>query len=172
MLFQAFGDVVRVKDGVFGGLGQARPAHCGDIGPGNREDARAAPRRGRDCADRILAAQIYHGMAGQEVHQMFGYGNWSHARPAAAVRDAEGLVQIQMAHVGPDVGRPAETNLRVEVRAVHIDLPAVGVNDFADFFDRFFEHAVRRGIGDHERCEIVLLRLGFGAEVLQRSDPP
>ena len=74
---------------------------------------------------------------------MFCYANRPHARAAAAVRDAEGLVQVQVADVRPDLSWPAEPDLRVQVRAVHIDLPAVGVNDFADLLDRFLEHAMR-----------------------------
>ena len=56
----------------------------------------------------------------------------AHARAAAAVRDAERLVQVEVADVGADVARPAEPDHRVHVRAVHVDLPAVLVDDRAD----------------------------------------
>ena len=45
---------------------------------------------------------------------------------------------------------PAQADLRVHVRAVHVDLAAVRVNDLADVLDAFFEHAVRGGVGDHQ----------------------
>ena len=60
---------------------------------------------------------------------------------------------------------PAEADLRVHVRAVHIDLPAVGVDDFADFPDGFLEHAVRGRIRDHQAGKVLLVRLGLGAQV-------
>jgi len=61
---------------------------------------------------------------------------------AAAVRNAKRLVQIHVAHVRADVPGPAQPNLRVQVRAVHIDLSAVGMDDFANLPDRFLKHAV------------------------------
>ena len=98
----------------------------------------------------FFAAEIHHRMAGQELHQVLRHADRAHARAAAAVRDAEGLVQVHVAHIGADVAGPAEADLRVQVRAVHIDLPAVGVDDFADLADGFLEDAVRGRIGDHQ----------------------
>ena len=109
--------------------------------------------------------QVHDCMAGQKLHQVFRHADRPHARAAAAVRDAKRLVQIHVAHVGPDVPGPAEADLRVQVCAVHIDLPAVGVDDFADLADGFLEHAVRRGIGHHQRGQVRLVRLGLGAQV-------
>ena len=56
----------------------------------------------------------------------------SHAGPAAAMRDAESLVQIEMADVGAVVAGPAEPDLRVQIGAVEINLSAVGVHDLAN----------------------------------------
>ena len=75
---------------------------------------------------------------------MLRHADRAHARTAAAVRDAERLVQVEMADVGADVARPAEADHRVHVRAVHVDLAAVLVHDLADLADRLLEHAVRR----------------------------
>ena len=52
--------------------------------------------------------------------------------PAAAVRDAEGLVQVQVRHVGAELARLGQADQRVQVRAVHVHLPAVRVDDLAD----------------------------------------
>jgi hypothetical protein len=82
-------------------------------------------------------------VAGQKFDEMLSNADWSHAGAATAVRDAEGFVQIEVANVRAHVGGTAETDLRVEIRAIHIDLAAVGVDDFANFFDGFFEDAVR-----------------------------
>jgi hypothetical protein len=61
-----------------------------------------------------------------------------HARSATAVRNTKRSVKIQVAHLYADLSRPAEPDLRVEVGAVHLDLPARGVNDRANFLDRGF----------------------------------
>ena len=52
------------------------------------------------------------------------------------------LCKIQMANVGAVIARAAKTDLRVHVRAIHINLAAVGVNDFANFANRRLENAV------------------------------
>ena len=51
---------------------------------------------------RIFAAEIDHRMAGQKFNEMFRHANRPDARPAAAVRNAKRLVQIQMADVRAD----------------------------------------------------------------------
>ena len=51
----------------------------------------------------------------------------AHARSAAAVRDAEGLVQVQVADVGAEVAGPRHPDHGVHVGAVEVDLAAVPV---------------------------------------------
>ena len=58
-----------------------------------------------------------------------------------------------------------QADLRVHVRAVHVNLAAVRVDDFANLADGFLEHAVRARIGDHQARQIIFVRLGFGAQV-------
>ena len=89
----------------------------------------------------------------------------SHARAAAAVRNAKRLVQIEMTNIRADVARPAEADLRIHVRAVHVNLAAMRVHDFANFADGRFENAVRGRIGHHERAEIILVLIRFGAQI-------
>ena len=90
----------------------------------------------------------------------------AHAGAAAAVRNAERLVQVQMRDVGADLRDPADADQRVEIGAVQIDLPAVLVDDRADVPDRRLEHAVRRGVGDHQRREVGV-RGRLGAQVVE-----
>ncbi len=104
-------------------------------------------------------------MARQKLDQMFRHADRPDARPAAAVRNAKRLVQVQMAHVRADVRRPAQADLRVHVRAVHVNLSAVGVDDFANLLDRLLKHAVRGGIRDHQAGEVLLVRLGLGPQI-------
>ena len=46
------------------------------------------------------------------------------AGAAAAVRDAEGLVQVEVRDVGAELARPGQADQRVEVGAVDVDLAA------------------------------------------------
>ena len=69
------------------------------------------------------------GFAGQELREVRRHADRAHARTAAAVRDAERLVQVQVTDVGADVAGAAQADLRVHVRAVHVDLAAVLVDD-------------------------------------------
>src|SRR2546427_12951884 len=86
-------------------------------------------------------------------------------RAAAAMRHAEGLVQMKKANARADITRPAETHLRVHVGAIHIDLPAVLMNDFANIADGLFEDAMSGRISDHEGGEALAMRFGFGFEI-------
>ena len=107
-------------------------------------------------------AAIGRGMARQERRQMRLDADRSHAGAAAAMRNAEGLVQIEMADIGAVIAGPRQPDLRIHVGAVEIDLPAMAMHDVADLADVLLEHAVGGGIGDHDGGEIfgVLRRLG------------
>ena len=94
-----------------------------------------------------------------------------HPRPPAAMRDAEGLVQVQMADVRPEVPRPRQPDQRVHVRPVEIDLPAVRVRDLADLPHRLLEHPVRRRIGHHARRQARPVLLRLRPEVLEVHVP-
>lgn len=52
------------------------------------------------------------GVAGQEGGEVLGHTNGAHTRPAATVRDAEGLVQVEVAHVGTDPPGARQGHLR------------------------------------------------------------
>ena len=72
-----------------------------------------------------------------------------------------------MTDVGPDVARPAESHLRVHVRAVHINLSAVFVHDLADPTHAFLEYAMGRRVGDHQSSQLFPMFLRLGFEVAQ-----
>ena len=93
------------------------------------------------------------------------HADGAHAGATAAVRDGEGLVQVQVAHVGADVAGAAEADLGVHVGAVHINQPAVLVDDAADVLDGFLEDAVGGGVSHHERGEFGAVLLSLGPEV-------
>ena len=73
-----------------------------------------------------------------------------HAGPAAAMRNAKGLVQVDVADIGAVVAGAGESNLRIEVCAVEINLAAVMMHDLTNSANFGFEHAVSRWISDHD----------------------
>ena len=112
------------------------------------------------------AAAVAEGMARQIGRQMRLDADRAHARAAAAMRNAERLVQVEMADIGAVIAGPRQPDLRVHVGAVEIDLSAMAVNDVADLADMLLEHAVRRGIGDHDGGEVVAVLVRLGAEIV------
>ena len=66
---------------------------------------------------------------------MSTYRDGADAGAAAAVGDAERLVQVEMADVGAELAGLGQPDHRIEVCAVDVDLPAVLVHDLADLAD-------------------------------------
>jgi hypothetical protein len=113
----------------------------------------------------LRAAGLDHGVAGQERCQMFGDADRTHARSAAAMRNRKSLVQVQMADIRTDVSRAGQADLRVHVGTIHVNLAAIGVDDAGDFVDAFFIDTVGARVGDHQTGKVVLVLLGFLAQV-------
>lgn len=106
-------------------------------------------------------------MIGNERRQMRANTDRPHARPATAVGNAESLVQVHVRHVGADVRRPRQPDLGIEIGAVHVHLPAVLVDNFADLADTLLIHAVSRWIGRHQARQLVPRRGSLGFQVVQ-----
>src|SRR3954468_18402239 len=104
-------------------------------------------------------------MIWEERREMRSYADRAHARAAAAMRNAEGLVQIEMADIGAVIAGPRQADLRIHVGAVEIDLAAMAMDDTADVTNVLLEHAVRRGIGDHDGRKLLRMPFGLGLEV-------
>ena len=168
MRTQALGDVVGRENRVFGRGGEAARAHHRDIHPRDRQDRSRTVRRGGNGVDALFAAHIAGALVvGQERREMRADCNRAYARAATAVRNAEGLVQIQMRNVAAELPRCRQPDHRVHVGAIHIDLAAMRMHDFTDFTHMRFEHAVRRRIGDHDRGKVSGVPVGLGFQVGQ-----
>src|SRR6185437_12049323 len=100
-------------------------------------------------------------MTREEGREMLAHPDRSHAGAAAAMRDAEGLVQIEMADIGAVIAGPRQPDLRIQVGAVEIDLSAMAMDDVADLANLLFEHAMGRGISDHDRRKRLRMRFGL-----------
>jgi hypothetical protein len=97
-----------------------------------------------------------HDRTGQERSQMRLDAHRTRARPSAAVRGREGLVQIEMADVEAEISGSREAEDRVEVGPVHVDLHALGVAHLRDLVDARLEQAERVGLRDHERGHVLV----------------
>ena len=129
----------------------------------------ALPYGAAETGRRVIGSWLLvnGGDAGEELGQMLRHADRADARAAAAVRNAESLVQIEVANIGADIARAAKADLRVHVRAIHVNLAAVVVHDLADFADGGFKNAVGRRIGHHQRRQILAVRVGLGPQIGQ-----
>ncbi len=164
---QAGGNVVGVQDGDFGGAAQAVRAHQRDVHERDRQDAGRAERSGRDRADLGVAGQLalFVHDARQIGRQVRAHRHGAHAGAAAAVRDAEGLVQVQVGHVRAELAGLGHADHCVHVGAVQVNLAAGLMHQIADFGHGFFEHAVRGRVRDHQRGQLVADLRDLGAQV-------
>ncbi len=106
VLVEPAGDVVRGQDRRSGGGGQPVTAHQPDVGPADRQDRSGAPRRRRDgTGARRRTGQWLQRVVGQVGRQVLTHTDRAHSRTAAAVRDAERLVQVQVRDVGAELAR-------------------------------------------------------------------
>ena len=106
-------------------------------------------------------------MLGQIRHQIFHHANWAYARAAAAMRNAEGFVQIQMADIAAEFTRCGYAHQRVHIRAIDINAAAVAVHQRAQLFHARFKHAVGAGVGDHDAGQIGAVLLAFRRQISQ-----
>ena len=74
----------------------------------------------------------------------------THARTAAAMRNTEGFVQIDVGHIGTDFGRLGYAYLRIQIGAIHVNLAAMIMYYLADFLYGFLIHTMSRRVGDHQ----------------------
>ena len=81
------------------------------------------------------------------------------------MRDGEGLVQVQVTDIGTDEAWVGQTDLRIHIRAIHIDESSTVVDALAEVDDVRLKDPVRTGIGDHHCCEVILMLFGLLHEV-------
>ena len=103
----------------------------------------------------------------QERREVLADADRPDARSAAAVRDAERLVQVEVRDVRAEPAGLGEADQRVEVRAVDVDLAAGVVHRRADVADRLLVDTVRRRVGDHDRGELVAVLVDLGVQIVE-----
>ena len=108
-----------------------------------------------------------HRVRGQVRREVLAHADRADARAAAAVRDAERLVQVEVRDVAAELAGPGVAEQGVEVGAVDVDLAAGVVHDLAQLGDGVLVDAVRRRVGHHDRREVVGVRLALRAQVVE-----
>ena len=163
---EVLGQVVGAEQSHSGGLGQPLAAHGGDVGPGNRQNARRAPWGGRHRSHPGGRAGFgHHGVVGQVRGQMGSHRHRAYPRSAPAMGDAKRLVQIEVRHVSTELAGLGHPHQSVEIGPVQVNLPAVGVDQVAHLGHGGFVHAVGGGVGDHQRAEPVVVLHDLGLQV-------
>ena len=70
---------------------------------------------------------------------MLTHGDGTHSGTTTALRNTEGLVQIEMTDISPEGSWPAEADLGIEIGAIQIHLSAMVMNQAADLTDSGLE---------------------------------
>ncbi|CAB5028726.1 unannotated protein [freshwater metagenome] len=71
------------------------------------------------------------------------------------MRDTKGFMQIEVAHISPELSGLGKPDKRIEVCAIDVDLSTVMMNKITDIGDCCFKNAVRRWVSNHERCKLI-----------------
>ena len=124
----------------------------------NRLGGRDKAKQGRDFI--VAFFQDADDGRRQEVYQMGGHPDRAGAGSAAAVRDSEGLVQVEVHQVDAQVTGADDAEQRVQVGAVTVDQAAAIVHDLDHFFYVLIEQPQRIGVGQHQ-ADDGLVTLGF-----------
>ncbi len=164
--------VVRVEDGVLGGLDEAGAAERQDICIGLEQDAEVAVEGG-DIADAmffVIAEEIgavlppLDKRGGEKVDELAADADGAGAGAAAAVRCGEGLVEVEVDDVEADVAGAALAEDGVQVRPVIVHEAAGLVGQGGDVFDAGVEEAEGVGASEHYGGDLVIER---GAELVE-----
>src|SRR5262249_33944376 len=126
---QTLGDVVGAQYRSGRCRVETGPAHHQAEAPGDRKDRGRAIGSSRDR--KVVAPGL--GVTREKRGKMRLDADWPHAGSAAAMRDAEGLVQIEVAHVGAHVSWPRQPDERIHVGASEIHLAPTRVRTAAAF---------------------------------------
>ena len=104
-------------------------------------------------------------MPGQKWSQVRRDTDWANAGTTAAVGNAEGLVEVEMADIRSIGAWTAESNLGIEVGAIEVNLPAMAMHHLADGLNPRLKYAVGGGVGDHQGRQAVGMFFRPGRQV-------
>ena len=158
--------VVGIENGQSARGGKTVRTHHAEIHPADDADAGTAPWSSADLADGPGTAGGHDGVAREVRGKMLGNTDRSDAGATSPVRNAEGLVKIEMADIGADAPGTAQADLGIHVGAIHVDLATGFVHERAYLPDPFLEDTVGRGISDHEGGKTIPMERDLGFEIV------
>ncbi len=170
ILFEEGQEVVGVEDRVFGDEAQALGAQGAEVGVGAHQVAEVAVEGVHPSdaprvflGERVRALSLHHAGHGEEGLQACLRSHGRGARPAAPMRRAERLVQVEMHHIEAEVPWARDPKNGVHVGAIHVDQAAPLVDDARHFQHFVLEEAQSVWIREHQRGD---LRIHRGAKLL------
>ena len=104
-------------------------------------------------------------MARQEIHEMCGHTNRSHARTSSSVRNTKCLVQVQVTHIGPERSRRGQTHLSIHVRSIHVDLATGLMDPLTYILHRHLKHTMSAGVGNHQSGQFAPMLIDLLPEI-------
>ena len=151
--------VIGIEDGNPGCLGQPRGSQQTDIGVGYGQDAGTSERCSGNGRNALNASGFHQGMGRQEVDQVVGHPDGPDTRATSSMGDGKGFMQVQVAHIGPDISRTGQSHLGVHIGPVHINLSAVLMHHIDDLQDVVFKNPVGGRVGDHDGSKVTAVDL-------------
>ena len=92
---------------------------------------------------------------------MLAYTDGADTWATATMRNTEGFVQVEVGYIATKLTWLTDTDHRIEVGTIDINLTTMIVNDLTDFFNTLFKHAMSRRIGNHNRSQILAVSRRF-----------
>ena len=170
LIVQFLRHIVGVQYRICGRALQTLSAAHRDIHPADRQHPGRSEERLRNRKRRAFRQVTFSvsgvGITGQVLHQVLPHRQGAHAGAAAAVRNGEGLVQVQVGDVAAELTGLRKAHLRIQVSAIHIHLPARSVHQLAHLGHLLLKHAVRGGVGDHNACDRIAVLLNLCLQIL------
>ena len=171
-VFQGVHQIVGIQHGVAADGMQPGCAQRPNVGIGAHQHAKVAVKAAdfanafRRFAQRVLPA-VRNGnhRRGQIGSQDCAAAHRPGPRPAAAVGRTEGLVQVQMANVKPQVAQPGPPQQGVHIGPVAVHQPAAVVDNPAHFQYVPVEQPQGAGQRNHHAGEVVVGQFPQGGQV-------
>ena len=161
-ILKACSQIVGAENGNLRGTRQTLNTHHTDVTVGDGQNTSTTVWCSRHLVSGVAEADV----TGQEGYEMLSYADRTNARTATTVRRSKGLVKVEVADVGTDGTRVGQTHLSIHVGTVHIDLRTAAMDDTANLHDVALKNTVGRGVGNHQRCQFILVGFGLGTEVV------
>mmetsp|Transcript_69105 Transcript_69105/g.205648 ORF Transcript_69105/g.205648 Transcript_69105/m.205648 type:complete len:393 (-) Transcript_69105:2027-3205(-) len=151
--------VICVEDGIPRRVCDAPNAEHRAEHPRDARDAGLAPGGRGDRAQIAARGGGNDGVVRQVRGQVLAHADGAEARATAAMRDAEGLVEVKVADIRTDHSRRGQAELCIHVGPVHVNLATIVMDYLANLLDVVLEEGTCGRVRDHEGRQVILVFL-------------